>query len=184
MENRALILYKDNTEIKNAISCIASQLVSDNRVEGYAALVLLNGGERFFNETSEVLIDTYGQSFQTVVKIPLKSYAGVNSTGAIRGMEQLKALDGMDNIIVFDDVLDTGHTLESVLGYLKNDDERTVYSCVLFAKDRAGAEERVPCDYCGMHIEDKFVVGFGLDCDGHYRELDELYVYSPENQIE
>jgi hypoxanthine phosphoribosyltransferase len=74
------------------------------------------------------------------------------------------------DVVVVDDILDTGRTLKKAVAHLKAKGARTVRTCVLLDKP---ARRIVPCqaDYCGFTIPDEFVVGYGLDYDGRYREL-------------
>jgi hypoxanthine phosphoribosyltransferase len=78
-------------------------------------------------------------------------------------------LAGTD-VIVVDDILDTGRTLNFARQHLRELGARSVRTCALLDKP---ARRVLPfeADYIGFTIEDRFVVGYGLDYDGHYREL-------------
>jgi hypoxanthine phosphoribosyltransferase len=78
-------------------------------------------------------------------------------------------LRGRD-ILLIEDIVDTGHTLRTVLDLLAHRGARQVKLCALL--DKAAAREvQVPIDYCGFTIENRFVVGYGLDHDERYRNL-------------
>jgi len=90
-------------------------------------------------------------------------------------------LDGMDRldvagrrVLLVDDILDTGRTLSHVQKALLQKGARDVRLCVLLDKP---ARRLVPCqaDFCGFTIEDRFVVGYGLDCDEQFRNLPEIW---------
>lgn len=72
------------------------------------------------------------------------------------------------NLLLVDDILDTGHTLETLKSKLLNSGARSVATCVLLRKKRARS---LHADYVGFEIEDMFVVGYGLDLAGRYRNL-------------
>jgi hypoxanthine phosphoribosyltransferase len=101
----------------------------------------------------------------------LESYgAGTESSGTVRVVKGA----GMDlagtDVIVVDDILDTGRTLNFARQHLRELGARSVRTCALLDKP---ARRVLPfeADYIGFTIEDRFVVGYGLDYDGHYREL-------------
>ena len=74
------------------------------------------------------------------------------------------------HILLLDDILDTGRTLAAVAKRLKEEGAAAVHSGVLLAKDKKRAED-VAADYVGFEIGDEFVVGYGLDYKGKYRNL-------------
>ena len=74
------------------------------------------------------------------------------------------------SVLLVDDILDTGRTLEAVSAKLLELGAREVKTCVLLTKDKERAAE-VEADYSAFEIGDEFVVGYGLDYDGKYRNL-------------
>jgi hypoxanthine phosphoribosyltransferase len=78
-------------------------------------------------------------------------------------------LRGRD-VLLIEDIVDTGHTLRTVMSLLSFRGARSVKLCAML--DKASAREvEVPIDYCGFEIENVFVVGYGLDYDERYRNL-------------
>lgn len=73
-------------------------------------------------------------------------------------------------VLLIDDILDTGRTLAAVDEKLREQGAGMVKSCVLLSKDKKRAAE-VESDYVGFHVGDEFVVGYGLDYKGLYRNL-------------
>lgn len=105
--------------------------------------------------------------------IRLASYAGTKSTGKLRGLEALgNSFKGRDVLIV-DDILDTGHTLATLAAHLKKLGADDVKICVLLKK-RGKQEVAVCADWIGFTIPDHFVIGYGLDFDGKYRGLKQI----------
>ncbi len=96
--------------------------------------------------------------------------------GGMKSSGEVKFLDvGMPDflgkrVIVVDDIFDTGLTMEAVCGVIKGAGASSVESCVLLAKDKERGVEYTP-DYVGFTIGDEFVVGYGLDYKGKYRNL-------------
>ena len=87
-------------------------------------------------------------------------------------------LEGYDVLIV-DDITDTALTMHHVINHLKAKNPKSVKSCVLLDKPSRRKVELVP-DYCGFEIEDKFVVGYGLNYGDYYRNIP--YVFNVTNE--
>ncbi|MEN8182934.1 MAG: phosphoribosyltransferase family protein [Myxococcota bacterium] len=81
-----------------------------------------------------------------------------------------EALDGRD-VLVVDDIIDEGRTLGALRDLLEATEPRSVRTAVLVDK-REARREPVPLDYVGFRVEGGWVVGFGMDLEGAYRELD------------
>ncbi|MFK7960551.1 MAG: hypoxanthine phosphoribosyltransferase [Phycisphaerales bacterium] len=104
------------------------------------------------------------------------SYPGTatRSQGHVELGEMPRHLAGQDVIIV-DDILDSGRTLAAIRDALSALEPRSLRTCVLLRKDVARAVP-VEADYVGFDIPDEFVVGYGLDYDGLYRNLPDIGV--------
>lgn len=104
------------------------------------------------------------------------------SRGAVRGEVRIRkdielSISGRDVLIV-EDIVDTGYTLRTILDLMRFRGARSVKLCALL--DKAAAREvEVPIDYRGFEIENLFVVGYGLDYDEHYRNLPYIAVSEP-----
>jgi hypoxanthine phosphoribosyltransferase len=110
--------------------------------------------------------------------VRLASYADTQSTGVLRGLEGLTESVQDRRILVVDDILDTGFTLDHLTRRLRERGAAEVKICVLLKKNRA---RKVPIepDWIGFEIEDHFVVGYGLDYNGHLRGLKDICVLDP-----
>ena len=75
------------------------------------------------------------------------------------------------DIIEVEDIIDTGRTLSYLIEYLKMKKPNSVKLCALLDKPDRRVMKDVKVDYTGFEIPDKFVVGYGLDCDEKYRNL-------------
>ncbi|MBQ7220212.1 MAG: hypoxanthine phosphoribosyltransferase [Synergistaceae bacterium] len=95
------------------------------------------------------------------------------TSGVVRIFHDLKSSIEGKNVIVVEDIVDSGLTLSHLLGLLENRNPASLKVCVLLDKyERRQTEVKV--DYCGFRIEDKFVVGYGLDCAGMWRHLKDI----------
>lgn len=79
-------------------------------------------------------------------------------------------------VLVVDDILDGGGTMAVLLDRVRRAGATDVASCVLLRKHRPDAGDRPEVDYVGFNVPDEFVVGYGLDFDGHYRNLPDVCV--------
>jgi hypoxanthine phosphoribosyltransferase len=105
--------------------------------------------------------------------VRLASYAGMSSTGKLRGLGALGKSVAGRHVLIVDDILDTGRTLSALVARLKKLGAVDVKICVLLEKRRRH-EIPVRADWTGFKIADKFVVGYGLDYDGRYRNLKQV----------
>ncbi len=107
--------------------------------------------------------------------ISLASYAGRKSTGQLLGLDALPAtLVAGRAILIVDDILDTGLTLRGLAARVRELGAADVRICVLLQKRRP-REVAVQADWFGFEMEDEFVVGYGLDHDGRYRSLPDIW---------
>jgi hypoxanthine phosphoribosyltransferase len=78
-------------------------------------------------------------------------------------------------VLIVDDILDEGHTLADILTFCRNAGAAQVYSAVLAEKQHARRADAITADFTGLHVEDRYVFGFGMDYKGHFRNLDGIY---------
>jgi hypoxanthine phosphoribosyltransferase len=111
----------------------------------------------------------------------VSSYGGTSteSSGLVRILKDLSApIEGRDVLLV-EDIIDTGLTLNYLLRYLKGKNPRSIKVCSLLDKPARRLVE-IPLDYVGFEIPDAFVVGYGLDFGEVYRNLRFVGVLRPE----
>jgi len=89
--------------------------------------------------------------------------------------------DDLENkhVLIVDDILDSGTTIRRIRSEIERFRPRTLRACVLLRKEIPSALE-TPCEYIGFEIPDEFVVGYGLDYDGYYRNLPDIGVLKKE----
>jgi hypoxanthine phosphoribosyltransferase len=117
----------------------------------------------------------------TIGSVSVASYhGGTKSSGTVTfHQSKMPDIEGK-HVLVLDDILDTGRTLTAILSRFEEECEpASMKVCVLLEK-RVERTETVEADYCGFSIDDEFVVGYGLDYDGEYRNLPMIGVLSEE----
>lgn len=157
-------------QIKKRIRLIGIQLNVDfeNRVPVFIGV--LNGSFVFL---ADLIKEVSISSEVTFVKV--SSYEGDKSTGKIRKEIGLQMdLKGRDVVIV-EDIVDSGHTLGYILDMIKAEEPASVNVCTLLLKPKSLKTKFEEICYVGFEIPDEFVVGYGLDYKGLGRNLRDIY---------
>ena len=147
-----------------------------------AALCVLKGGYQFFNDLLYYLGQlnaNMNRSCQLSVDfIRLKSYADDQSTGKVKviGSDDLDSLKGK-TVLVVEDIVDTGRTMTKLLSILQQYKPHTVKVVSLLVKRTSRSCGYRP-DYMGFEIPDKFLVGYALDYNEYFRDLNHICVIS------
>ncbi len=106
--------------------------------------------------------------------------AGTVTTGSVNIYLDLIRPDLPDcDILIIEDIIDSGTTLSYLTKYLKNKGAKSVKTCTLLDKPSRRKVDFTP-DYCGLEIPDEFVVGYGLDYSERYRALPYVGILKPE----
>lgn len=148
------------------INQLAKQIEAEYGGKEITLICILKGSVFFTVELAKKINGDVRLEF-----IRVSSYGeGTESTGEIKMKLDLKdSIQGKD-VIVVEDIIDTGRTLSYLIEYLKMKKPNSVKLCALLDKpDRRVKQVKV--DYTGFEIPDKFVVGYGLDWDEKYRNL-------------
>jgi hypoxanthine phosphoribosyltransferase len=117
----------------------------------------------------------------TIDLMEVSSYGGASTetTGLVRILKDLSSpIEGREVLIV-EDIIDTGLTLNYLIRYLNGENPSSLRICTLLDKPARRLVE-IPIDYLGFEIPDRFVVGYGLDYGEHYRNLPFIGVLRPE----
>ena len=166
---KTLIPYE---QISEAIDKVADRLSADfsSCTNPPILLGVLNGSIMFMGE----LMKRVDFDCQTV-SIKLTSYEGTSSTGKVRQALGLTSdITGRD-VIIIEDIVDTGHTIVALKKILEDAGAKASYVCTLLLKPEAYKQD-VKIDYTAMEIPNKFIVGFGLDYDELGRNYKDIYV--------
>lgn len=158
----------DTEQLKRIVDTLAEQLSSDfSGVDNPLALIVLEGAKYF----AEDLIGKLNFSLDAEY-INASSYSGTASTGHVKieNSQQIEDAIRGRNILLIDDIYDTGLTLHKLLQWLQTCGAGSVKTCVLLEKD-IPHEKHIDIDYLGSSVEDAFLIGYGLDYNGQYRDL-------------
>jgi hypoxanthine phosphoribosyltransferase len=111
----------------------------------------------------------------------VSSYGGTatESSGLVRILKDLSASIEGEDVLIVEDIIDTGLTLNYLLRYLRGKNPRSLEICTLLDKPARRLVD-IPVDYIGFTIPDQFVVGYGLDYGEYYRNLRFVGVLRPE----
>jgi hypoxanthine phosphoribosyltransferase len=161
-------------EIANRVSELGAQLASDYAGRDPVLVSVLKG--------SIIFLADLIRSMEMPVSLDLmevSSYgASTETSGQVRILKDLsKSIEGRD-VIVVEDIIDTGLTLNYLLKYLRDRNPSSIRICCLLDKPARRLAE-IPIDYIGFSIPDRFVIGYGLDYDERYRNLPYIGVLKP-----
>jgi len=107
--------------------------------------------------------------------VKLSSYNGMNTTGRITMTKDMETPLAGKNVIILDDIIDTGISLEFLRDRLIERNPKSLKICTLI--DKSGKRQRdVTADFVGFHCSGGFLVGYGLDLDEKFRELPAIYM--------
>ncbi len=163
-EHVEIMLTED--EVDNRIREIGEQISKDYAGKMVHLICVLKGGSFFMTELAKRITVPVSLDFMSV-----SSYGGsTKSSGVVRIVKDLdEPLEGKD-VLVVEDIVDSGRTLSYLLDMLRDRKPASVKLCTLLDKpDRRVVDVNV--DYTGFQIPDEFVVGYGLDYDQKYRNL-------------
>ena len=168
------LLLSEN-EIKERVKNLGKKITEDYEGKRPIFIGILNGCYVFMADLlREVRLDV------EVDFVKIRSYEGDSSTGTIKFRKDISAdIDGRD-IIIVEDIIDSGFTINFLVNRLRNSGPKSVaVASILFKKEVAKLDFEV--DYIGFEIPPEFVVGYGLDYDEKYRHLKDVRVLEPED---
>ena len=111
--------------------------------------------------------------------VRFKSYDGMCSTGELRQLMGLQEDIEGKNVIVIEDIVDTGTTAAELINLLAEHNPKSIKLCTLLFKPNSIINQVMP-DYVGFNIPSKFIIGYGLDLDGEARNLSDIYILSKD----
>jgi hypoxanthine phosphoribosyltransferase len=162
-------LYIPQDQIERAIKKVADEITRDMAGKNPLFLILLNGAFMFAAELFKHVSIECEISF-----VKLSSYAGTASTSVVRELIGLDHSVAGRNVVLVEDIIDTGLTLFYTTEKLKKLEARDVKIATMLFKPKA-FEQHYPIDYIGLEIPNDFIVGYGLDYNEHARNLPDIY---------
>jgi hypoxanthine phosphoribosyltransferase len=153
-------------DVNARIAELGTQISRDYEGESVFLLCILKGGVFFTTELAKRITVPVSLDFMSV-----SSYgAGTESSGVVRIIKDLDSSIEGKNVLVVEDIIDTGRTLAYLLENLKQRGPKSLKLCALLDKPERRVSD-VQVDYKGFQIPDEFVVGYGMDYDQKYRNL-------------
>ena len=157
------------SEIQKRVAAVAEKINHDMAGKNPLLLAVLNGSFIFAADLIRYLTIPCEISF-----VKLASYQGTTSTGKIK--EIIGINENLENrdVIIVEDIVDTGNTMKRMLEALGTRNPRSLHICTLLVKP---GKLQVPLniEYCAMEIPNDFIVGYGLDYDQQGRNLRDIY---------
>lgn len=165
MEEKISVLISEE-DVNRRIREIAAKISSDYEGREIRLICVLKGGVFFMTELSKHITEPCSLDFMSI-----SSYGNATSTsGRVRILKDLdESIEGKD-VLVVEDIVDSGRTLSYLMDILKKRDPKSLRLCTLLDKPER-REVEVFVDYTCFQIPDAFVVGYGLDYQQRYRNL-------------
>ena len=170
IKDKQFVPYIHHEQIAERIATLADKLNADYKGKNPILIAILNGAFIFAADLVRHL--TFDHEIQFV---KYSSCDGMDTTGDVKELIGL-SIDIKDrDVIVVEDIIDTGTTMYNILPKLKEKGVKSVEIAVLLMKP---GKLQVPLDvkYCAMEIPNEFIVGYGLDYDGVGRNYKSIYV--------
>jgi hypoxanthine phosphoribosyltransferase len=168
IKDKEFVPYIKHDEIIEKVRELARIIDADYKDKRPMLICVLNGAFMFASDLMKELSVVCEITF-----IKLSSYKGMSSTGVINIEYDLTHIAGR-NVIVVEDIIDTGTTLNFLMDHLKKSNPESLRICTLLLKSEA-TKHHVQAHYVGFEIDNKFVVGYGLDYDEAGRNLNDIY---------
>lgn len=162
-------------KLKERIHEMAHQIAQDYEGKDLLLVCILKGGVVFLTDLMRALTVTHAIDFMAI-----SSYgASTESSGVVRILMDLNTNIEGKNVLIVEDIVDTGHTLDYIRRNLITRNPASLRVCTLLNKPTRRQME-VPLDYVVFDIPNKFVIGYGLDFGERYRNLPFVGVLRPE----
>lgn len=157
-------------EIAQAVSRLAREIERDYQDRQPLLIGVLKGSFLFMADLIRQLDLPLDLDF-----VRLSSYdAARESSGKVEVVHETKTPVKDRDVLVVEDIVDTGITISFLLDYLKSKQPASLKVCTLTDKP-SRRRVQVPIDYRGFTVPNKFIVGYGLDCDQKFRNLPDIY---------
>ena len=162
-------------QLKTRISELAKQIEKDYEGKSPVIVGVLKGSVMFYTDLVRQIDLPLTVDFMSI-----SSYgAGVNSTGEVKIIKDIDGKIGGKDVIIVEDIVDTGYSMNCLLKLFATRSPKSVRVCALLDKP-SRREIPVPIDYTGFQVANEFVVGYGLDYAGLYRNIPFIGVLKKE----
>lgn len=163
-------------QLKAKVAELGAQISRDYAGHDLLLVSILKGSVVFMADLMRAISIPCGIDFMIV-----SSYGGANTTtsGLVKIIKDLDQDLGGKDVLIVEDILDTGVTLSNLVPMLEMRNPKSVRLCTILSKPSRRKVDIEP-DYIGFEVPDEFVVGYGLDYDEKYRNLPYIGVLKPE----
>lgn len=169
IKEKTFKVFIKSFEIDNRISKIANIINEEYRAKTPLFLGVLNGSFIFAADLFKKINIEAEISF-----IKLSSYSGTETSGNVKKLIGINENIINRDIIIIEDIVDTGITIEKIVEELQNFNVASIKIATLLIKPES-YKKNIPIDYACFEIPNNFVVGYGLDYDGLGRNLPDIY---------
>lgn len=161
-------------ELKETVKRLGRQITEDYKDKNLLLVSILKGAIVFMSDLlREVKCDC------VIDFMAVSSYSGNKTTGVVKFKKDLDINPEGKDILIVEDILDSGITLNYLKGVLEDRNAASIKVCALLDKP-GNRRVDIKADYSGIVIPDEFVVGYGLDYNENYRNLPYVGILSPE----
>lgn len=164
-------------EIKAKVKEVADKISRDYDGESIVVISVLTGAFIFTAD----LVRELTIPVDKIDTVQISSYEGTKSTGNFIFKKDITTDISGKNVLIVEDIVDTGRTLKKLREMLQMRDPKSIKICTAFDKPSRRVNDLVP-DYNCFTIPDKFVVGYGLDYDGKYRQFKDIKIVRTDNE--
>lgn len=169
LKDKTFELYIPEHQIIEAITRIADKIAHDMEGRNPLFVGILTGAYMFVSELMSKLLPIYELTFAAY-----SSYRNTKSDGFVKELWPVHIENKDRPVILLEDVIDTGFTMQYVMNRLREDGVKDVRLAAMFLKP-GSLRCNIKPDYVGMETGNDFIVGFGLDYDGYGRSLRNIY---------
>lgn len=162
--------YIGSDKIEAAVKKVAAQINSDLKNEMPLFVAVLNGSFMFASDLMKNIDMPCEISF-----VKMASYHGTQSTGVVNELIGLNQDISGRTVVIIEDIVDTGNTIEKLVGILKQKNVKDLRIATALFKPTVYKKD-IKINYVGIEIPNDFVVGYGLDYDGLGRNLKDILV--------
>jgi len=174
IKDKKFALSIADVEIQAAVRKVADAINRDMAGKDPLFLCVLNGAFMFASD----LMKNVNVPCQ-ITFIKLSSYEGLYTTGAVKEIIGLNESVVGRTVVVVEDIVDTGITMERILASLKAKGASEIHVATFLQKPDA-LQRNIQVDYIAMKIPNDFIVGYGLDYDGYGRNMKDIYTVVAE----
>lgn len=169
IKDKSFSLSIPESVIQQAVNNVAEAINADFVGKNPLFICVLNGAFMFAGDLLKKINLPCEISF-----VKLSSYQGVQTTGAVKEIIGLTESVSGRNVIIIEDIVDTGITMECILSSLQDKGANQI-SVATFLQKPDALQRDITVDYVAMKIPNDFIVGYGLDYDGYGRNLKDIY---------